>query len=199
MNCLDDEVKNALINIMIVSVIVYLATMLIVETKHTIENYPKMCKTFPSWIFYIIWLGIFVAYGIGIYFSYKEFDKNKDTIRKQQLIYLFNVNMLLNLTWAIVFWVCDCKMFSLVITFLILITIASQIYLIKKYLCDSNLFWWLVPYLIWMIVGGLYLPFVMNKDGKFNFGEIGENMNFDNLKGEKTVEITALYATDDEM
>ena len=125
------------------------------------NNLKKSILTPPNYIFSIIWPILYIS----IFYSFYLYIKTKNTIVNLIPIYLFILQLLLNLLWPIIFFRYK-KIFD---AYNIIICLIILVYLIifnfkKINKTASNL---LLPYLTWLHFA-LYLNYYIIKNNNIN-------------------------------
>ena len=118
--------------------------------------------------FYLIWAVILSLYAVGTYIAHKSLmdkylENDKDIYREQSeaILYLFNISVSLNFSWSVVYILCEGVLVTYPIALsLISVLVVQCIKTIQFY--KTSICWWIFPYIIWMIIGGLILPIYMN-------------------------------------
>lgn len=105
----------------------------------------KPSITPPKWVFPVVWttLYIIIGYALAKTLMLPESDN------KKYLLYLFAINLILNVAWSFVFFGNK----DIITAFIITIgLILSQIYILKYAykVLSKNVYYSLIPYLLWL-------------------------------------------------
>lgn len=125
------------------------------------KNLNQSPLTPPPIVFPIVWTILYILLGLSAYFYYSAVValKRPATFEKLFLIeYLpvYEIQLLLNYIWSIVFFYFKKPIISLVIVFLM---IGLTVYLLwKSWTVNAIAFWVLIPYALW-IAFATYLNF----------------------------------------
>jgi len=116
-----------------------LATLNYKEPWYSLLNKPVFNP--PDWIFAPVWTTLYLMMTISIWLYWHSKNKNINTI------YIYFVQIFINTTWSIVFFVFHQIQFSIFVLILLIILI---IILIKKF-SNVNLIssYLMIPYLLW--------------------------------------------------
>jgi len=139
-------IKNKFLTFILFFVITYsasliggLATLNYKEPWYSLLNKPVFNP--PDWIFAPVWTTLYLMMTISIWLYWHSKNKNINTI------YIYFVQIFINTTWSIVFFVFHQIQFSIFVLILLIILI---IILIKKF-SNVNLIssYLMIPYLLW--------------------------------------------------
>ena len=139
-------IKNKFLTFILFFVITYsasliggLATLNYKEPWYSLLNKPVFNP--PDWIFAPVWTTLYLMMTISIWLYWHSKNKNINTI------YIYFVQIFINTTWSIVFFVFHQILFSIFVLILLIILI---IILIKKF-SNVNLIssYLMIPYLLW--------------------------------------------------
>ncbi len=109
------------------------------------KNLKKPFFTPPSSIFSPVWITLFFLMGIALYLVWVKEDRFKS---KKTAIRVFIIQLLLNITWSLVFF--GLKSLGLGLLVIILLWVAILI-TIKEFSEISKMAaWLLVPYILWV-------------------------------------------------
>ncbi|WP_288480634.1 TspO/MBR family protein [uncultured Clostridium sp.] len=107
----------------------------------------------PGWIFAVIWPILYLLMGIA---CYRVYMKEEITGKGSNSIFIYGVQLLLNLLWPILFF--GLRLYGIAFIELIILFIFIIITIIKFYKVDKLAGLLLLPYLLWTIFAG-YLNF----------------------------------------
>ena len=99
----------------------------------------------PGWLFPVVWTILYTAMGISSYLIYKA---DAEEHKKQQALFLYGAQLIVNLLWPIFFFLFEWYLFSffwLVMLWILVFLMIREFYGISRiaaYLC--------VPYLLWL-------------------------------------------------
>ena len=105
----------------------------------------------PSILFPIVWTILFILMGISSYLIYESDSKNK-----QKALLIYGIQLLVNFTWPIFFFVLNYRLIALFIIITLLILIIIMI--IKFYNINKLAAYLQIPYLLW-VAFATYLNF----------------------------------------
>ncbi len=112
----------------------------------------KSLLTPPSFVFSIVWPILYVMMGISLYL-FLQHGLNKE---KRFILWIFVIQLILNLLWSPVFFVWQNVVLAFIIIIVLVILVLINIILFSKYSKPSAVL--LIPYLFWLIFAG-YLNF----------------------------------------
>lgn len=148
--------KEIIKNIFYLTLPLILGTLIGFLTSSSID-YKTLVKpplSPPSILFPIIWTIIYILMGI----SYYLFKKNSYNNKLESIIYY--IQLLINLSWSIIFFTLKLRFFSIIWILILIIFIYLLITLFKQQ--NKTSAYLLIPYLIWCIFAtylniGIYL------------------------------------------
>jgi len=114
--------------VIFVAIIAVLASVITAYTMRNVNSFynSKMIKSSrqpPSFVFMFAWTFLYISYAISFQYLYNE-DKDNT-----YMIYLFSLNMILNLLWVIVFfWGGNLILSQIIIVLLLLLTLYQAYY-----------------------------------------------------------------------
>jgi tryptophan-rich sensory protein len=97
----------------------------------------------PSWIFPVVWNFLFILMGISLYFLI--FSKSKF---KKTALWLFGIQLGLNLLWSILFFALRNPLFALIEIFVLWVFILLTI--IYSFKVNKKSGYLLLPYILWV-------------------------------------------------
>lgn len=112
----------------------------------------KSLLTPPSFVFSIVWPILYVMMGISLYL-FLQHGLNKE---KRFILWIFVIQLILNLLWSPVFFVWQNIVLAFIIIIVLIILVLINIILFSKYSKPSAVL--LIPYLFWLMFAG-YLNF----------------------------------------
>lgn len=112
----------------------------------------KSLLTPPSFVFSIVWPILYVMMGISLYL-FLQHGLNKE---KRFILWIFVIQLILNLLWSPVFFVWQNIVLAFIIIIVLIILVLINIILFSKYSKPSAIL--LIPYLFWLMFAG-YLNF----------------------------------------
>lgn len=112
----------------------------------------KSLLTPPSSVFSIVWPILYVMMGISLYL-FLQHGLNKE---KRFILWIFVIQLILNLLWSPVFFVWQNIVLAFIIIIVLVILVLINIILFSKYSKPSAVL--LIPYLFWLMFAG-YLNF----------------------------------------
>lgn len=112
----------------------------------------KSLLTPPSFVFSIVWPILYVMMGISLYL-FLQHGLNKE---KRFILWIFVIQLILNLLWSPVFFVWQNIVLAFIIIIVLVILVLINIILFSKYSKPSAVL--LIPYLFWLMFAG-YLNF----------------------------------------
>lgn len=107
----------------------------------------------PEWIFAVVWPILYLLMGIS---CYRVYMKEEITGKGSNSIFIYGIQLLLNLLWPILFF--GLRLYGIAFIELIILFIFIIITTIKFYKVDKLAGLLLLPYLLWTIFAG-YLNF----------------------------------------
>ena len=110
----------------------------------------------PSFVFPIVWNILFLFISISLYLSLINSNKNK----RKKIIYLFGINLLLNLLWSVIFFGLKMPILSFIELILLLISTGILIFHTKKINRAASCL--LIPYFIWLVFAGILNFLIIN-------------------------------------
>lgn len=136
--------KSLIINIAIPLAIGGLSALLTMNSmeKYQSLNTPPLSP--PGWVFPIVWTFLFILMGIASYIIYES-----DSKYKVNALIAYSVQLLLNLSWSIVFFNSDMYWISVAIIIALIIMIIITITFFR--LIDRKASLLLLPYIIWVL------------------------------------------------
>lgn len=136
--------KSLLINIAIPLAVGGLSALL---TMNSIDKYKEINRpplSPPGWIFPVVWTILFILMGIASYIIYES-----DSHLKPKALIVYAVQLLLNLSWSIVFFNADQYWVSVAIIIALIIMIIITIAFFSTINKKAALL--LVPYILWVL------------------------------------------------
>lgn len=133
-----------------------LFTSMSVDTWYVTLNKPSFNP--PNWLFSPVWTALFILIGISFYLVWREnFGKKKNYV-----IGIYSMNLLLNLLWSVFFFGMRNPLLAFIEIILLWIVIISNIIIFYKVKKQAGLL--LLPYLIWVSFAAIlnYSIFVLN-------------------------------------
>lgn len=109
----------------------------------------KPALTPPSFVFPIAWTTLFAMIALSIYFSLLKSDKKQ----RKVLIYLFAINLVLNVLWSALFF--GAQNPALAFLDLILMFISILVLIQATWKASELSSWLLLPYALWVSFAGL--------------------------------------------
>lgn len=97
----------------------------------------------PPIVFPIVWTILFILMGISAYLIY-----NSNSEYKQKALLIYGIQLLVNFTWPIFFFVLNYRLIALFIIIILLISIIIMI--IKFYKINKLAAYLQIPYLLWV-------------------------------------------------
>lgn len=136
--------KSLIINIAIPLAIGGLSSLLTMNSmeKYKSLNIPPLSP--PGWLFPIVWTILFILMGIASYIIYESTSKYKTSA-----LIAYSVQLLLNLSWSIVFF--NSNMYWTSVAIIIALIIMIIITTIFFRLIDKRASLLLMPYIIWVL------------------------------------------------
>lgn len=117
-------------------------------TAKSVSNwYSTLCKPSfhpPSWIFAPVWTTLYALMGIASFIIYNEKDKKGAPLA----LFIFSLQLALNLLWTVIFFCMKTPFFALVEILFLWVTILLTIILFWSISKKAALL--LIPYLIWV-------------------------------------------------
>ncbi len=114
----------------------------------------------PNWIFGSVWTILYVLMGIALYLVWSKGLHRKDV---QFAVILFVVQLLLNLSWSIVFFGYHALFGSFVLVLVLWLAILAN--LIAFYVISKTAGLLLVPYILWVSIASYlnYSIYLLNR------------------------------------
>lgn len=109
----------------------------------------------PNWLFGPIWTTLYVLMGIALYLVWREGLDRRDV---KFAILIFAVQLILNLSWSVVFFGYHALFGSFVLVMLLWLSILANI--IAFYVISKPAGYLLVPYIIWVSIAS-YLNYTI--------------------------------------
>jgi benzodiazapine receptor len=109
----------------------------------------------PNFIFGPVWTTLYFLMGVSIFLILEKKIKNKE---KNNLIYLFSLQLFLNFLWTIIFF----GMHLALVAFMdiVFLWVVILILIIKSYKFSKSAAFLLVPYILWVSFASLLNLFV---------------------------------------
>ena len=136
--------KSLLINIAIPLVVGGLSALLTMNSMEKYKDLRTPPLSPPSWIFPIVWTILFVLMGIASYIVYES-----NSSFKPRALIVYAIQLLLNLSWSIVFFNADRYWVSVAIIIALIIMIFITIAFFSSVSNKASLL--LVPYILWVL------------------------------------------------
>jgi len=99
----------------------------------------------PSWVFAPVWTLLFVLMGLSLYFVFIE---RKNIENRKIFLWLFGVQLILNLLWSVLFFGLRNPFYALIE--IVVLWIFILLTLIYGFKINRKSGWLLVPYLVWV-------------------------------------------------
>lgn len=107
----------------------------------------------PSIVFPIVWTLLYILMGVSCYLIIQS-----DSSDKEEALFIYGVQLIVNLFWSIWFFVFHFYLFSF---FWILLLIGLVVVMIKKFYDISKISAYLqIPYLLWLVFASILNLFV---------------------------------------
>lgn len=110
--------------------------------------YPTLSKPYitpPSWVFGPVWITLYLLMGISLYLVWKRSSIDE---RVTVSVYAFFVQLLLNISWSILFFGFKSPFLALIDIFALWLAIAFTMFRFLK--ISRSAFFLLLPYIIWV-------------------------------------------------
>lgn len=101
----------------------------------------------PSWVFAPVWTLLFVLMGLSLYFVFVD-RKNKNLENRKIFLWLFGIQLGLNLFWSILFFGLRNPFYALIEIFVLWVFILLT--LIYGFKINKKSGWLLLPYILWV-------------------------------------------------
>ncbi len=99
----------------------------------------------PSWIFAPVWILLFLLMGISLYLVW---SKGLDYKGARVAIYIFFVQLVLNILWSILFFALQSPLFAFIE--IIILWLAILMTIISFYRVSKIAAYFLLPYILWV-------------------------------------------------
>lgn len=114
------------------------------------EWYPTLIKpwwTPPNWLFAPVWITLFTLIGISLYIVWDKWLEKKEV---KTAMYVFGVQLILNILWSVIFFGLKSPLFGFIE--IVILWIAILVTMIKFYKISRASAYILVPYIIWVTI-----------------------------------------------
>jgi tryptophan-rich sensory protein len=99
----------------------------------------------PNYVFPIVWSILFFLIALSLYFAWTTASRDED---KRKIIYVFAVNLILNVFWSFMFFYLQNPAYAFVIIILLWLSILRMVFVLYK--IDKKASYLLIPYLLWV-------------------------------------------------
>jgi tryptophan-rich sensory protein len=118
-------------------------------TTPAIPNwYAGLQKSFlspPNWLFAPVWTTLFFLMGISLYLIWEKIKEDK---RVKSVIYVFTIQLTLNILWSVAFFGLRSPLYGFIV--IILLWFAILFTILKFYPISKEAAYLLLPYIIWV-------------------------------------------------
>ena len=104
----------------------------------------------PSWVFSPVWTTLFILMGISLYIVWNKGIERRNV---KQALYIFGIQLILNVSWSAVFFGMENLLGGLIVIILLWIAIFITIIRFKK--ISKPAAYLLIPYIAWVTFAGL--------------------------------------------
>lgn len=151
------KIRIFIVCLLIVFSVAFIGSLFTAEnTKSAWYESIKPSITPPNFVFPIAWSILFFLIAVSMYFAWLSSDKNE----KSSILFLYGVNLVLNICWSLLFFAFKNILFAFVEIIIMWISILSLILFTWK--VDRKASYCLIPYLLWVSFASL-LNYLMLK------------------------------------
>ena len=113
----------------------------------------------PNWLFGPVWTTLYVLIGVSLYLVWREGINRRDV---QLALIIFSVQLILNLSWSIVFFGFESISGGFILIILLWLSILFNIIFFYRVSKSAGLL--LVPYLVWVTIASYlnYAVYILN-------------------------------------
>ncbi len=146
-----------------------LLIVLIIGSIGTLFTLPKITTWYaslmkpgwapPNWLFGPVWTTLYILIGISLYLVWREGINRRDV---QLALFVFSVQLILNLIWSIVFFGFESILGGFILIILLWLSILFNIIFFYRVSKSAGLL--LLPYLLWVTIASYlnYAVYILN-------------------------------------